>query len=138
MGAPVCQIAPSQPNPEDPRVLTPSIPIANQNNLVDVVNALRALLMSAFGQTGGGNNSNTNPGVQFNGFSTKQPPPSPTKKNGFTVVEQIVRPIRVYDPNDPSKQTFVDVQQVVGLKMFDTVTNQTWEWTAPYGTPTSG
>jgi hypothetical protein len=37
-----------------------------------------------------------------------------------------LKTIRVTDPNDSS--VFVDVEQIVGLTLYDPVTKQTWQW----------
>ena len=129
MGAPMCTLKPTIPSPSAPVVYANNIPPANKDNLVDVVNALRNLVLggqSTGGSGGGGQSGNTGGGFTSN------------EQNQFQVVEQIVTPIKVYDPNDPSGQTYVTVNQITGLRMQNPYDKSTWSWTAPGSTPGDG
>ena len=129
MGAPVCQIGPLVPNPSAPEVLVPSIPIATASNLVEVVNAIGQWINQQMGNTG---NQHKGDQTFYGGFKTKSTDPS---RNTFKVVKQTIQPIKVYDPNDPTKQTYVTVNQVTGLTMYNPTSKETWLWKAPTSTP---
>ena len=126
MGAPMCTLKPTIPSPSAPVVYANNIPPANKDNLVVVVNALRNVIVggqSTGGSGGGSQAPNPNPGK------------SASAQNQFQQVDQVVTPIKVYDPNDPSGQTYVTVNQITSLTMHNPYDNSTWTWTAPGGTP---
>ncbi len=116
MGAPVCNINPKNPPPQSVAPVLPSIPLAN-----DLASALAAL------------NAIRQWILQFTGGFVQ---PSPTTVNiiggrvgNFAEVPtaRVVETTRIYDPNDPTQQTYVDVNQIVGLE-FANGTGQTIRW----------
>jgi len=121
--APVCRISPTPPPTTYKGPLTASIPVATDlASAIAAVNALRAAMLAGSGansQGNGGAGPGPNPG---GGFS---------EKSQFQVTNQVIKPVRIYDPNDPTKQTYVDVNQVVSLQMANPVTKETWSWQLP-------
>lgn len=122
MGAPVCNVSPTPPPQQPGAVYVPNIPVASDlPSAIAAVNAMRQVMMASAGQ----NSSGFNPG----------PGPNPgggfTSKSQFQVTNQVITPVRIYDPNDPSKQTYVDVNQVVSLTMSNPVTKESWSWQQP-------
>ena len=127
MGAPMCTLKPTVPAPTNTDVFEPSIPVATPANILQVVNALRQILVG--GQGGGsGSGGGGNQGGQGNGFSSNQ-------QNQFKVVNQVVSPIKVYDPNDPSGNTFVTVNQITSLTLQNPYDKSTWVWNQSGGVP---
>jgi hypothetical protein len=139
MGAPVCLIDPRFKDPWAPTILSPSIPVATDDNLVDTVNALRSTVLTLTNQNTGGNNG---------GFQTANNASNPLNPNNnnennainqlaknaagnFAVVEQVVQQVKIYDPNDASKKTFVTVSQVIKLVLKQQTTGAIWTWNAP-------
>jgi len=130
MGAPVCQISPVSPPLSAPNVLTPSIPIATSDNLVTAVNAIRAVLLAQTNQ----NASPAPPPANVGGGGA----PAAAPQSQFIVARQVTQQVKVYDPNDPTHQTYVTVNQVTGLVMENQVTGQSWNWNATSNLPGSG
>ena len=131
MGAPVCNINPKNPPPQSLAPALPSIPVATDlQSLIAAVNALRQLTIQYFNQVPG--NSNTG----FNG-TPGQPgkPGTPGGGGGFSAIGNFAEDVpartvvttRIYDPNDPTNETYVDVEQITGLK-FANRTGQTILW----------
>ena len=131
MGAPVCNISPKNPPPQSTAPALPSIPVATDlQSLIAAVNALRQLTIQYFNQVPG--NSNTG----FNG-TPGQPgkPGTPGGGGGFSAIGNFAEDVpartvvttRIYDPNDPTNETYVDVEQITGLK-FANRTGQTILW----------
>ena len=131
MGAPVCNISPKNPPPQSKAPALPSIPVATDlQSLIAAVNALRQLTIQYFNQVPG--NSNTG----FNG-TPGQPgePGTPGGGGGFSAIGNFAEDVpartvvttRIYDPNDPTNETYVDVEQITGLK-FANQTGQTILW----------
>ena len=131
MGAPVCNISPKNPPPQSKAPALPLIPVATDlQSLIAAVNALRQLTIQYFNQVPG--NSNTG----FNG-TPGQPgePGTPGGGGGFSPVGSFAESpgsrttvtTRIYDPNDPTNETYVDVQQITGLT-FANKTGQTIKW----------
>ena len=99
-------------------------------SLIAAVNALRQLTIQYFNQVPG--NSNTG----FNG-TPGQPgePGTPGGGGGFSAIGNFAEDVpartvvttRIYDPNDPTNETYVDVEQITGLK-FANQTGQTILW----------
>ena len=102
MGAPVCNISPKNPPPQSKAPALPSIPVATDlQSAIAAVNALRQLTIQYFNQV----------------------PPSTNTTNGpmltdFTEIPaaRVVTTTNIYDPNDPTGETFVTVAQITGLK----------------------
>lgn len=134
MGAPVCVIQPQFKQPSAPPVLTASVPIANESNVVAAVNALRAYVLATSNSTpaGGGSNPYSTPsGVGASpSFGPLAGANAQTPPNGFVVTNQVVTQVTIKDPNSAASVT---INQIVGLTMTDSVTGQTWGWAAPAG-----
>ena len=113
MGAPVCNISPKNPPPQSLAPALPSIPVATDlASLIAAVNALRQLTIQYFNQV----------------------PPSTNTTNGpiltdFTEIPaaRVVTTTNIYDPNDPTGETFVTVAQITGLT-FANNAGQTIVW----------
>jgi len=102
--------------------------VANASNVVAVVNALRDFVLASTNQSTSGANL---PKTQVGGVSTKKD----NNQSNFIQTQQTVTPVKVYDPNDPTNQTYVTVQQVTNLTMTNKATGETWTWKAPGGAP---
>ena len=112
MGAPVCNINPKSPPPSSRAPALPSIPPANDlPSLITAVNALRQWV------------------IQYGNLvppSINIPVPSLTD-----FVEdpagRVTTETNIYDPNDPSNETYITVSQITGLT-FVNGTGQTIVW----------
>jgi hypothetical protein len=142
MGAPVCLIDPRFKDPSAPTILSPSIPIANDGNLVSTVNALRSTVLALTNQNTGGDNG---------GFQTSDNASNPNNPNNnndnntsdqnsgggnngsgnFAVVTQVIQQVKIYDPNDATGNTFVTINQVTKLVLQQKTTGAIWTWNAP-------
>jgi hypothetical protein len=129
MGAPSCTVFVKPPVQQGNAPLVPSIPVPNANNIVQVLSAIRNYLITQGNNNNSGNGSN--PGTVVGGVKVSDP----KKQSSFVQVQQTVKPVKVYDPNDPSMQTYVTVQQIVNLQMTNQATGETWNWVAPGNTP---
>lgn len=131
----VCNVNPPGQTFETNPVYVPNIPPVTTDpaSIAAAVNAIRQAILTMTGGAGSNNTTNNtgqpgpgpgpgNPGVSF---------PPPPGKNNFTVITQIVTPVKIYDPSDPTNQTYVTVNQVTGLTLNDPVTKQNWTWQAP-------
>ncbi len=140
MGAPVCNISPKNPPPQSLAPALPSIPVATDlQSLIAAVNALRQLTIQYFNKVPG----NSNIGISIPG-----PPGAPGAPGevgggggfvggggGFSPVGSFAEKpgsrttvtTRIYDPNDPTNETYVDVKQITGLT-FANKTGQTIKW----------
>jgi hypothetical protein len=129
MSAPVCNLTPSEP-PATATVLTiPSIPLPTATNMQAVVTALRQTVLTLTNQL-------NNLTRQNNNNPSNNPPKTPQQqKSGFYVTHQTVSQVKVLDPNDPSGNTFVTVNQVTALQLVNKVTGEVWVWQAPAGIP---
>ena len=115
MGAPVCNINTKNPPPQSKAPALPSIPVATDlQSSIAAVNALRQLTIQYFNQVPPSTNTNT----------TNQPILA-----DFTEIPaaRVVTTTNIYDPNDPTGETFVTVAQITGLK-FANKTGQTIVW----------
>ena len=126
MGAPVCNINPKSPIPASRAPALPSIPLANDlASALAAINALRQWVIqyiNTIPNTGGGNTTFiTNPTNPNN-----QPSISPSS---FVEVPsaRVVVTTRIYDPNDPTQGTYIDVKQITGLR-FANKTGQVINW----------
>ncbi len=129
MGAPICNINTKNPPPQSKAPALTSIPVATDlQSLIAAVNALRQLTIQYFNQITPSNPLNpVNP-------ANPQAPQSPSFP-GFPGVGDFSEDVparttvttRIYDPNDPTNETYIDVQQITGLK-FANRTGQTINW----------
>jgi len=128
MGAPVCNINPKNPPPQSKAPALPSIPIATDlPSLIAAVNTLRQWVIQFTNQgqggSGGPNNQNrgggTSPGGGGSGGNLSNFTEVPNSRQTTTT--------RIYDPNDPTNQTYVDVKQITVLN-FANKTGQTIVW----------
>ena len=128
MGAPVCNINPKNPPPQSLAPTLPSIPIAiDLPSVIAAVNNIRQWIIQYTnqGQGGGGgpNNQNqgggTNPGGGGGGGNLSNFTEVPNSRQTTTT--------RIYDPNDPTNQTYVDVKQITALD-FANKAGQTVKW----------
>ena len=128
MAAPVCNINPKNPPPQSKAPALPSIPIATDlPSLIAAVNALRQWVIQFTNQgqggSGGPNNQNrgggTSPGGGGSGGNLSNFTEVPNSRQTTTT--------RIYDPNDPTNQTYVDVKQITVLN-FANKTGQTIVW----------
>jgi len=143
MGAPVCLIDPRFKDPSAPTILSPSIPVANDGNLVDTVNALRSTVLALTNQNTGGSNG----GFQIASNASNPNNPNNNNENNainnlaksasgdFAVVTQVIQQVKIYDPNDATKKTFVTINQVTKLVLTQKTTGATWTWNAPSAVP---
>lgn len=124
MGAPICNVSPTPPPQTKTSPLVNNVPVATDlASAIQAVNALRQVINSLLGQnTGGNGGAGPGPSPIKPGFSSQ---------SQFQVTNQTITKTRIYDPNDPSKQTYVDVDQVVALTMQNPVTRETWQWAQP-------
>lgn len=131
MGAPICNINPKNPPPQSKAPALPAIPIATDLvTALAAINALRQLLIQYFDQLPLPGNTtfvlNPNPNTPTKPGS----PGYPAVPGGnFTEVTsaRVTTNTRIYDPNDPTQQTYVDVAQITGLK-FANKTGQVISW----------
>lgn len=113
MGAPVCNINPKNPIPASKAPGLPSIPIATDlPSLIAAVNALRQLLLQLLGQIPASSNTIT---VKPSNF-IEAPNSRVTVQN------------TIYDPNDPTNETYVTVNQITHLEFIDPISGQTIVW----------
>ena len=132
MGAPICTTTPTPASQTFASPLVNSIPVASDlPSAIAAVNALRQVINGMFGANTQGNGGNSGTGQAplkpGGGFSVSQ----------FQQSNQTVTKVRIYDPNDPSKQTYVDVNQVTSLTMTNPITKETWKWSQPPQQPGS-
>ena len=118
MGAPVCNINPKNPAPISLAPALPSIPVATDlASLIAAVNALRQLTIQYFNQVPSNSDTVVNNGGGF----------SPVGSFTETPGSRTTVTTRIYDPNDPTNETYVDVEQITGLT-FANKTGQTIIW----------
>ena len=133
MGAPVCNINPKNPPPQSLAPTLPSIPIAiDLPSVIAAVNNIRQWIIQYTNQgqggSGGPNNQNkgggTNPGGGGGGGGG-----TPGQLSNFQEVpnSRQTTTTRIYDPNDPTQQTYVDVKQITALG-FANKAGQTVTW----------
>ena len=113
MGAVVCNINPASPPPSSRAPSLPSIPIANDlASVIASVNAIRQALLNLLNQ------------VPSNNLI-----PIPTGPGDFVELPntRTSEVIRIYDQNDPTGETYIDVEQVTGLQLVNSA-GQSWKW----------
>ena len=138
MGAPVCNINTKNPAPISLAPALPSIPVATDlQSLIAAVNALRQLTIQYFNQVPGNSNTGFNgtPGQPGTIGAPGAPGTVGGGGGGFSPVGSFAETpgsrttvtTRIYDPNDPTNETYVDVKQITGLT-FANKTGQTIVW----------
>ena len=139
MGAPVCNINPKNPPPQSLAPTLPSIPIATDvPSLIAAVNALRQWIIQYTNQgqggSGGPNNQNQGGGTNPGGGPKNQNQGGGGGGTTGNLSNFAEKPNtrqtttnRIYDPNDPTNQTYVDVKQITGLS-FSNKAGQTISW----------
>jgi hypothetical protein len=146
--APICNVNPPPQQFQTNPVYMPSVPpvVPTLASVAAAVNAIRTTLNTlnggggiGGGGNGGGNGNNGKPGGGggrgSGGGGGGRIPSQPLPASDFKVIKQTVQQVKVYDPNDPSKQTFVVVNQVTGLSLRDSISKQGWSWTQPANIP---
>lgn len=119
--APVCLIQPVINTQQPSQVDMPSIPQAT--DLASAIAAINALAAS------------------FRTIQSRLPPPPPTPQGQGTIltstkkkpkqgrwnrIQQTVQTVRVFNSQDKSQ--YVDVEQITGLTMQDSLTGEQWIW----------
>ena len=129
MGAPTCTLKPTKPGPNAPVVYAENIPPATPDNILQVVNAIRVYIMNgANGAPGAPGQNGQNYGGGFQGFQPNQ----------FKVSQQTVQDVKVYDPNDPTGNTYVTVRQITSLTLQNPYDKSTWTWNQSSSVPSGG
>ena len=130
MGAPVCNINPKSPIPQSVAPALPAIPVAiDLATAIAALNAIRQWIIqyTNAGQGGAGGQNNQGGG----GGTTPITPGSGNSANNSNFSEnpskRVTKTQRIYDPNDPSQQTYIDVDQIVGLQ-FSNKAGNTIKW----------
>lgn len=136
MGAPVCNINPKNPVPTSLTPNLPAIPLAT-NDLASIVAALNAIrqwiqqFSNSIPQSNVNFNFNPdNPGNINNYYQNGGGGgPNPGAAGDFSEVtaSRVTTDQQIYDPNDPTGQTYVTVSQITGLK-FTNKLGQTVVW----------
>jgi len=126
--APQCMLTPNEPDPSAPAINFPSIPVPNGQNTLAVLQALRNAINVLTNQVSHINRNNNN-----NNQNNNVPPPN--NRNQFHITNQVVKNVKVFDPNDPTGQTYVTVAQVTALTMRNPVSGDLWNWSAPANIP---
>lgn len=120
---PVCHLppeaTPGKPQPQNmPGLPGPANP-NDLNSIVNLLNAIRTMLMQIADMQKSGNNT----GVT-NNFIT-QPDKKPAQ---WIEVNRQVQKVRVYQNNDKTSPNYVDVEQINQLTMQDRKTGALWRW----------
>ena len=142
VSAPQCNINPASPPPSSRAPRLPSIPVAAGDlaSLTAAVNALRQWVIQYLNQSPGAGGSNTtyitNPQTPGNPNNTNNSNNSNNSNNpnnpgghggGGNFIEvpasRITTTTRIYDPNDPTQETYIDVNQISGLEFNDPLGN---------------
>jgi len=125
MGAPTCNINPKNPPPQSKAPALPAIPIATDLvTALAAINALRQLTIQYFNQLPSPGNTtfvlNPNPNTPTGPVVRGPGSPGYPAVSGGNFAEvtasRVVTTTRIYDPNDPTQQTYVDVAQITGLQ----------------------
>jgi hypothetical protein len=137
--APICNVNPPPQQFQTNPVYVPSVPpaVPTLTSVTAAVNSIRTTLnvLNPSGGGGGGNGGNGNNGRNRNGGGGSTIPPQPSPASNFKVTKQIIKQVKIYDPNDPSGQTYVIVDQITALSMQNPVSKQGWSWTQPANIP---
>ena len=113
MGAPVCNINPASPPPSSRAPALPSIPLATDlTSAIASVNAIRQAVLTLLGQ------------IPPNNIIVLPKPGNFIEVPNTRVTEVI----RIYDQNDATGETYIDVEQIIGLQLANSA-GQTWSWT---------
>lgn len=105
-----------------PQITKPSIPLANANNIVEVVNAIRTFLIATTNQDAGR--------ADLTGSLHTVTSPTPSQ---FTFVKAVYNSVTFTASNGAT----VAIPVLAQLQMKNNVTGETWTFTAP-GASTSG
>ena len=135
--APVCNVNPPPQQFQTNPVYIPSVPpvVPTLASVVAAINVIRTginVLNPGNGGGGGGNNGGRNRTPPPELFPTV--PPAPPTSN-FKVTKQNIQKVKIYDPNDPTGQTYVVVDQVTSLDLQNPISKQGWSWTQPANLP---
>jgi hypothetical protein len=136
--APVCNVNPPPQQFQTNPVYIPSVPpvVPTLASVVAAINVIRTginvLNPGNGGGGGGGNNGGRNRTPPPELFPTV--PPAPPTSN-FKVTKQNIQKVKIYDPNDPTGQTYVVVDQVTSLDLQNPISKQGWSWTQPANLP---
>lgn len=135
--APVCHISPPVVIKQPPAVQFPAIPpivgLNNQNNLANILNAMRQFLQILAGEMAylqtlrnAAMNPPTRPATSGSnqGAQSKQNP-SEKKPRWIEQSRQTVKQ-RITNPADSSQ--YVDVERITHLTMQDGITGDSWTW----------
>ena len=136
MGAPVCNINPKSPVPASKAPQLPSIPIATDlATAIAALNALRQWVTQFMNNPSTfSNDVNIGPGgfIQPKPGAVSPVPPGGVVGVGSNFAEvptaRRTTTTRIYDPNDPTKQTYIDVEQITGLQFANSKTGQRINW----------
>jgi len=113
MAAPVCNVSPKIPPALGQVPALPAIPTATDPaSTMAAVNAIRNWIIQFLGPSGGGSLVSSGPSGDFVEVTKAR----------------ITTPTRIYDPNDPTKQTYIDVNQITGMKFQNAKTKQSIVW----------
>ena len=131
MGAPVCNLNPKSQVPASKAPTLPSIPLANDlASALAALNAIRQWILQFRSEapTGAGNTTFIlNPNQQGN---PNNPNNYPGAVGNFSELPErrVTTTTRIYDPNDPTQETYIDVKQITGLA-FANRSGQLIQWT---------
>lgn len=116
--APVCYVEPTVAPVDAHTPNLPAIPTAQPNDMGSIIAALNALKM-AFELLAG---QRKQPAPFTGGGLLKSA--KAQKKGRWVEIQRIVKPVRVFNPNDHSQ--YVDVQRTEKLVLQDSVTGEIW------------
>ena len=122
--APVCNIDAVVPSPTGITSPLAAIPVANGNNTVQVLNALRQAIMNIYNQNSGSRSSSGNNGGGSGGAQN----PALGK---FMQTDIQTKLVKVYNPDDNTQ--WVQVRQVVSVTWTNAKTGQTITYNQPSG-----
>jgi hypothetical protein len=140
--APVCNVNPPPQQFQTNPVYIPSVPpvVPTLASVVAAINVIRTginvLNPGNYGPggNGGGNGGRNGRNGNNGGGGNTVPPPAPPTSN-FKVTKQNIQKVKIYDPNDPTGQTYVVVDQVTSLDLQNPISKQGWSWTQPGNLP---
>ena len=124
--APVCNVNVPQPVVQPSPPALPAIPVAtNLATAIQAINVMRQAINTMNNNIPPNNQNSQNP--TMNGFTTKQNQQQNTpQKSGFVQVSVVKNTVRITNPDNPDQ--YVDVEQITGLTMQNSVTGQSWTW----------
>ena len=132
MGAPMCQLGPViPPQPSAPPVYSPNIPVITPNSIIPALQAVKQLLGVSQNGSPAPNQYTTIGPINNNINNIINVVPSQSQLNGpsnFRIGNQVTEDVDIFDPNDPSGQTFVTVNRTTALTLTNPATKQSWVW----------